>query len=67
LDWYGSTFIGIPDAFLYGREGLFILFVKDRSRVFKEEFFGLSHMPNSIPNCSAMQFLCLNLAQGSYR
>jgi len=43
-------FIGIPDAFVNGREGLFVLLIKDRSRVFKIEFLGLSHIPNSIPN-----------------
>ena len=55
FDWYSSTFIGIPDAFVDGREGLFILLIKDRSRVFKIEFLGLSHMPNSIPNRLEMQ------------
>ena len=55
FDWYGSTFIGIPDAFVDVREGLFILLIKDKSRVFKIEFLGLSHMPNSILNRSGMQ------------
>ncbi len=55
FDWYSSTFIGIPDAFVDGRGGLFILLIKDKSRVFKIEFLGLSHMPNSILNRSGMQ------------
>ena len=57
FDWYSSAFIGIPDAFVDGREGLFILLIQDRSRIFKIEFLGLSHMPNSIPNRLGMQLL----------
>jgi hypothetical protein len=55
LDWYCSAFICVPDAFVNGREGFFILFIRDRSRVFKVMFPRLSHMLNSISNRSATQ------------
>ncbi len=58
LDWHGSTFVCIPDPFVNGCEGFFILLIEDGSRVFEVMFLRLGHMLNSIPIYCGMQSEC---------